>query len=49
MMALVPIVGSAISNVAAYGLLLAAIALVVWRLDRLCHRFSWTGMRDYKS
>lgn len=49
LMALVPIVGSAVSNVAAYGVLLAAIVLGVWRIDRFCQRFSWTGMRDYKS
>ena len=48
-MALVPIVGRLVSNVAAYGVLLLAIALVLWRLDRLCHRVNWTGMRDYKS
>jgi hypothetical protein len=49
LMALVPIVGSAFGNLAAYGVLLAAIALVLWRLDRLCQRLNWTGMRDYKS
>ncbi len=49
LMALVPIVSSAFGNLAGYGVLLAAIALVLWRLDRLCHRLNWTGMRDYKS
>jgi hypothetical protein len=49
LMALVPIVGRLVSNLAAYGVLLLAIALVLWRLDRLCHRLNWTGMRDYKS
>lgn len=49
LMALVPVVASAFSNLAAYGLLLVAIVLVVWRLDRFCQRISWTGMRDYKS
>jgi hypothetical protein len=48
-MALVPIVGRAFGNLAAYGVLLAAIALVLWRLDRLCHRLNWTGMHEYKS
>ena len=49
LMALVPIVGRLVSNVAAYGVLLLAMALVIWRLDRLCQRLNWTGMRDYKS
>jgi hypothetical protein len=48
-MALVPIVGSAFGNPAAYGVLLMAIALVLWRLDRLSRRLNWTGMREYKS
>jgi hypothetical protein len=48
-MALVPVVGSAFGNLAGYGVLLAAITLVLWRLDRLCRRLNWTGMRDYKS
>jgi hypothetical protein len=49
LMALVPIVGSAFGNLAGYGVLLVAIALVLWRLDRLSQRFNWTGMHDYKS
>jgi hypothetical protein len=49
LMALVPVVGSAFGNLAGYGVLLVAIALVLWRLDRLCSRLNWTGMRDYKS
>jgi hypothetical protein len=49
LMALVPVVGSAFGNLAGYGVLLVAIALVLWRLDRLCQRLNWTGMREYKS
>ncbi len=49
LMALVPIVGSAFGNIAGYGVLLIALALVIWRLDRLCRRLNWTGMREYKS
>jgi hypothetical protein len=48
-MALVPVVSGWFGNLAGYGVLMLAVALVVWRLDRLCHRVSWTGMRDYKS
>jgi hypothetical protein len=49
LMALVPIVGHLAGNLAAYGVLLLAVALVAWRLDRLCRRLNWTGMREYKS
>jgi hypothetical protein len=34
---------------AGYGVLMLAIALVVWRIDRLCQRLNWTGMHKYKS
>jgi hypothetical protein len=36
-------------NLAGYGVLMLAVALVAWRLDRWCGRASWTGMRDYTS
>jgi hypothetical protein len=49
LMALVPVVGGWFGNLAGYGVLMLAVALVVWRLDRLCRRVSWTGMHDYKS
>jgi len=49
LMALVPVVGGWLGNLAGYGVLMLAVALVVWRLDRLCRRVSWTGMHDYKS
>jgi hypothetical protein len=49
LMALVPIVSSAFGGLAGYGVVIAALALVLWRLDRLCHRVNWTGMREYKS
>jgi hypothetical protein len=48
-MALVPIVGRLVGNLAAYGVLLLSVGLVAWRLDRLCSRLNWRGMRDYKS
>jgi hypothetical protein len=48
-MALVPVVNGWLGSLAGYGVLLLSVALVVWRLDRLCRRINWTGMRDYKS
>ena len=41
--------GPRLGNLAGYGVLLVAIALVLWRLDRLCHRLNWTGMREYRA
>jgi hypothetical protein len=49
LMALVPMVSGWFGNLAGFGVLMLAVALVVWRLDRLCRRMSWSGMRDYKS
>jgi hypothetical protein len=49
LMALVPVVNGWLGSLAGYGVLLLSVALVVWRLDRLCRRMNWTGMRDYKS
>jgi hypothetical protein len=49
LMALVPIIGHLVGNLAAYGVLLLSVALVGWRLDRLCQGLNWRGMQDYKS
>ena len=49
LMALVPVVGAWLGNLAGFGVLLLSIVLVIWRLDRLCRRLDWTGMHDYKS
>ncbi|MFZ0089316.1 MAG: hypothetical protein WAL63_07420 [Solirubrobacteraceae bacterium] len=48
LMALVPIVNDAFGGLASYGVLLAAVALVCWRIDRWCGRQYRRGLRDYK-
>jgi hypothetical protein len=48
-MALVPIVTRAFGGLAGYAVLLLAVALVFWRLDRWCARQYWGGLREYKS
>ena len=49
LMALVPIVTRAFGGLAGYAVLLLAVALVFWRLDRWCARQYWGGLREYKS
>ncbi|HEY1509209.1 MAG TPA: hypothetical protein VGF93_09430 [Solirubrobacteraceae bacterium] len=47
-MALVPVVGSAFGGLAGYGVLMASVALVLWRVERWCARQYWGGLREYK-
>jgi hypothetical protein len=49
LMMLVPVVGGAIGPGAGYALLLANVALGVWRVDRWCAKQYWRGLRDYQS
>ena len=44
LMALVPLVG----GLAGFGLLMAAVALAFWRLERWCAKQYWAGLREYK-
>jgi len=48
LMALVPVVSSAFGGLAGYGLLMLALGLVCWRLERFCRRTYWHGLREYK-
>jgi hypothetical protein len=48
LMALVPVVSSAFGGFAGFGVLMAAVALAVWRIDRWCARQYWAGLREYK-
>ena len=48
LMALVPVVTQAFGGLAGYGVLLAAVALAVWRFERWCARQYWEGLREYK-
>jgi hypothetical protein len=48
LMALVPIVSDAAGGLAGFGVLMLAVGLVFWRLDRWCARQYWHGLREYK-
>jgi hypothetical protein len=47
-MALVPIVTTAAGGLAGFGVLMLAVALAAWRLERFCARQYWGGLREYK-
>lgn len=49
LMALVPIVNTAAGGLAAYGVLIAALALGAWRVERWLSRQYWPGLREHKS
>lgn len=48
LMALVPVVSSAVGGLAGFGVLMLAFALACWRLERFCARAYWHGLREYK-
>jgi hypothetical protein len=47
-MALVPVANQTFGGLAGFVVLLLAVALALWRLDRWCSRQYWRGLRDYK-
>ena len=49
LMALVPLVNAAAGGLAGYALLIAAVALAAWRIDRWLSRQYWGGLREHKS
>jgi hypothetical protein len=49
LMALVPIVSDAFGGLAGFGVLIAALALGLWRIERWCARQYWQGLREHKS
>jgi hypothetical protein len=48
LMAIVPSVTSAFGGLAGFGVLMAAVALGFWRLERFCARQYWDGLREHK-
>jgi hypothetical protein len=48
LMAIVPSVSSTFGGLAGFGVLMAAVALAFWRLERFCARQYWNGLREYK-
>lgn len=48
LMAIVPFVSSTLGGLAGFAVLMAAVALAFWRLERFCARQYWQGLREYK-
>lgn len=48
LMAIVPMVSHAFGGLAGFGVLMLAIALGFWRLERFCARQYWSGLREHK-
>jgi hypothetical protein len=48
LMALVPVASRVFSPLAGYGVLMLAVALAFWRIERWCARQYWQGLREYK-
>lgn len=49
LMALVPVVSDAFGGLAGFGVLMAAVALGLWRIERWCARQYWGGLHEHKS
>jgi hypothetical protein len=48
LMALVPVVSGWFGPLAGYGMLMLAFGLACWRLERICARAYWHGLREYR-
>jgi hypothetical protein len=48
LMAFVPVVSDAFGGLAGFGVLMLAVVLGFWRLERWCARHYWHGLREYK-
>jgi hypothetical protein len=48
LMAIVPFVSSTFGGLAGFGVLMLAVALAFWRLERFCARQYWAGLREFK-
>jgi len=46
---LVPVAEHAFGGLVAYAILLLAVTLGLWRIDRWCARQYWRGLRDYQA
>ena len=49
LMAAVPLASHLAGPPAGYGVLLLAVAVGLWRLDRWCSRQYWQGLREYQA
>ena len=48
LMAIVPFVSGTFGGLAGFGVLMLAVALGFWRLERFCAGQYWHGLREYK-
>jgi apolipoprotein N-acyltransferase len=48
LLALVPYAEDLLGPLAGYAVLMAAIGLAFWRVERWCSRQYWRGLRDYR-
>lgn len=48
LMAIVPFVSGTFGGLAGFGVLMVAVALALWRLERFCARQYWDGLREFK-
>lgn len=49
LLALVPVAEDALGALAGYGVLLLAVAMGFWRVERWCSRQYWQGLREYQA
>ncbi len=49
LLGLVPVAEDALGPLAGYGVLLLAVALGFWRVERWCSRQYWQGLREYQA
>jgi hypothetical protein len=49
LMLTVPVAERAFGGLAAYAVLLLAVTLGLWRVERFCSRQYWRGLRDYQA
>jgi hypothetical protein len=49
LMLLVPVAGRAFGGLVGYAVLLLAVGLGLWQVDRWCDRQYWRGLRDYQA
>jgi hypothetical protein len=49
LMALAPAAGDAFGGLVGYGVLLSAVAVGAWRIDRWCSGQYWRGLRDHQA
>jgi hypothetical protein len=49
LLALVPVAEQAFGALAGYAVLLLAVAMGFWRVERWCSRQYWQGLREYQA